>query len=95
MEEACYRRNVDKEGLSKKVVDQRTVKGGPLVCSTEAGDAIQSQTQQMFLEQNNLHVRNLCNSFLCLELEGINHFSCPKTHWIMFCIGFQLNPTVI
>ena len=27
MEEACYRRNVDKEGLSKKVVDSRTIKG--------------------------------------------------------------------
>lgn len=27
MEEACYRRNVDKEGLSKKVVDKRTIKG--------------------------------------------------------------------
>jgi transcriptional regulator ATRX len=44
MEEACYRRNVDKEGLSKKVVDQRTVKGGHLVCSSEASYAMQSHT---------------------------------------------------
>lgn len=27
MEEACYRRNVDKEGLAQKVIDKRTVKG--------------------------------------------------------------------
>lgn len=51
MEEACYRRNVDKEGLSKKVVDQRTVKGGPLVCSTKASMQYNDKHNKCYLSR--------------------------------------------